>query len=391
MDNSKNLIVAIPRESFPDEHRVAIIPDSISLLGKAGISFQIETGAGDEAGIPDDKYRAKGAEIISDRKTLFDRADVILQVRTPGANPVNGQSDLALMRRGQIVIGLAEALSPGQVLKDMVEKGITLFSMELIPRITRAQAMDVLSSQATVGGYKAVLLAAEALPRMFPMFMTAAGTIAPAKVFIIGAGVAGLQAIATAKRLGAMVKAYDIRAAVKEQVESLGARFVEMELEAGETEDKGGYARAMDETFYRKQRELMAKVVAESDVVIATAAVPGKKAPILITNDMIEKMSSGSVIIDLAAERGGNCEATELGKSIRKFGVTIIGPENLPATVPYHASQMYSKNIATFFLSMIKERKVNIDLEDEIIRETLVMRDGQVVHPVVRKIMGLDK
>jgi NAD(P) transhydrogenase subunit alpha len=295
------------------------------------------------------------------------------------------------MRRGQLVIGLAEALSPGQILRDMVEKGVTLFSMELIPRITRAQAMDVLSSQATVGGYKAVLLAAEALPRMFPMFMTAAGTIAPAKVFVIGAGVAGLQAIATAKRLGAMVKAYDIRAAVKEQVESLGARFVEMELGAGETEDKGGYARVMDETFYRKQRELMAKVVAESDVVIATAAVPGKKAPVLITNEMIEKMSSGSVIIDLAAERGGNCEATELGKSIRKFGVTIIGPENLPATVPFHASQMYSKNIATFFLSMIQERKLNINLEDEIIRETLVMRDGQVVHPAVRKIMGLDK
>jgi NAD(P) transhydrogenase subunit alpha len=257
-----------------------------------------------------------------------------------------------------------------------------------MPRITRAQSMDALSSMANIAGYKAVLTAAENLPRMFPMMMTAAGTITPARVFIIGAGVAGLQAIATAKRLGAVVRAYDIRPAVKEQVESLGGKFVQMELETGDAEDKGGYAKAMDEEFYNKQRELMAKVVAESDAVITTAAVPGKKAPILITGDMVKKMPLGSVVIDLAAERGGNCELTKPGQIITEGGVKVIGPLNMPSDVAYHASQMYAKNISTFLLHLIKDGQLNIDLDDEITRETLLTRGGNIVHPRVQELLA---
>jgi NAD(P) transhydrogenase subunit alpha len=255
---------------------------------------------------------------------------------------------------------------------------VTLFALELLPRITRAQSMDVLSSQATVAGYRAVLLAAMALPKMFPMMMTAAGTITPAKVLVVGAGVAGLQAIATAYRLGAVVSAYDVRPAVKEQVQSLGAKFVEMPLDTAAAEAKGGYAQAMDEEFYRRQRELMARVVAESDVVITTAAVPGKKAPVLVTREMVAGMSPGSVIVDLAAERGGNCELTVPGKPVVENGVTILGPINLPAEIAYHASQLYSKNISTFLLSLVKEGQIQLDMEDEVVRDTLVAKDGKV-------------
>jgi NAD(P) transhydrogenase subunit alpha len=263
-----------------------------------------------------------------------------------------------------------------------------MFSLEMLPRITRAQSMDVLSSMATVAGYKSVLFAAETLPKIFPMFMTAAGTIAPARVFVVGVGVAGLQAIATAKRLGAVVSAYDIRPAVKDQVISLGAKFVEMDLETGDAEDKGGYAKAMDEEFYKKQREMMNKVVAENDVVITTAAVPGKKAPILVTEEMVKGMAPGSVVVDLAAERGGNCDLTKPGETVQVHGVSVIGPLNVPSTVPYHASQMYSKNITTFFQNLVKEGKIELNMEDEIIVDTMVTKGGDVVSARVKELLG---
>ena len=294
------MIIGICKETFPGERRVALIPDAIPKLAKAGLEFLVEQRAGSAAGIPDADYTEKGARLASTRAEVFGAADVVLQVRTLGANPKAGQADLELLRPGQTIIGFAEPLGEPEQARTLAARKVTSFALELLPRITRAQSMDVLSSMATVAGYKAVLLAAEALPRMFPMFMTAAGTVKAAKVLIVGAGVAGLQAIATAKRLGAVVSAYDIRPAVKEQVQSLGARFVEMELEAGAAEDKGGYAKAMDEEFYRKQRELMAKVVAESNVVITTAAIPGRQAPILVTKEMVAGMSPGSVILDLA-------------------------------------------------------------------------------------------
>lgn len=383
------MIVGVCKESFRGERRVAVIPDAIPGLTRRNLQVLVERGAGLEAGIEEPAYEEKGAKIAADRSEVFSSADVILQVRSLGANPDAGRADLESMRSGQTLIGFSEPLSAPQSAQEIAAKGVTSFSMELLPRITRAQSMDALSSMSTVAGYKAVLLAAETLPKMFPMFMTAAGTIKAAKVLIVGAGVAGLQAIATARRLGAVVSAYDIRPAVKEEVQSLGARFVEMELEAGDAEDKGGYAKALDEQFYRKQRELMAKVVAESDVVITTAAVPGRKAPLLVTGAMVKGMAPGSVIVDLAAERGGNCELTKADETAMEHGVTILGPTNLPSTVPYHASQMYARNITTFLMHLVKDGKLELDLEDEITRETLLTRGGEVVHPRVRDLLGL--
>jgi NAD(P) transhydrogenase subunit alpha len=313
---------------------------------------------------------------------------VIAQVRALGANSEAGRADLDLLRKDQVVVGICEPLSEPQAARDLAKCGVTLLSMELMPRITRAQSMDVLSSMATIAGYKAVLLAADQLPRMFPMMMTAAGTLAAARVFIVGAGVAGLQAIATARKLGAVVEAYDVRPAVKEQVQSLGAKFVEMELDAGESEDSGGYAKAMGEEFYRRQREMMMQVVAANDVVITTAAVPGKKAPVLVTQAMVEGMHPGSVVVDLAAERGGNCELTRPGEKVVHQGVTILGPLNIPTTVPYHASQMYAKNLSTFLLHLTRDGELVLDAEDEITAGTLVTRDGDVVHPWVREALG---
>lgn len=379
--------VAVVKETFPGERRVALIPATVPGLLKAGLEVIVEAGAGAAAGFPDSQYTEKGAKVVAKRDEAFD-AECLLQVRSLGANPEGGQADLARLKPGQVVIGLCEPLAMPQLAKQMADRGVTLFSLELVPRITRAQSMDVLSSMATVAGYRAVLLAATALPKMFPMMTTAAGTITPAKVFIIGAGVAGLQAIASARRLGAVVSAYDVRAAVKEQVQSLGGKFVEMPLEAGAAEGQGGYAKAMDEEFYRRQRELMLKVVAENDVVITTAAIPGKKAPILITAEMVAAMAPGSVLVDLAAERGGNCELTRPGETVESGGVTILGPANLPADVPYHASQMFAKNITTFLLHLLKDGKWNLDLNDEIVRETLVTRDGQVVHAKVNEAVG---
>jgi H+-translocating NAD(P) transhydrogenase subunit alpha len=383
------ILVGIPRETFPGEQRVALTPRALDVLSKSGVEFVMESSAGASAGFPDSDYQEKGVRVARSRGEVFEAAEVILQVRTLGANPDAGRADLPLLRRGQAVVGFGEPLSAGAELVQLAERGVTSFAMELIPRITRAQSMDALSSMATVAGYKAVLVAADALPRMFPMLMTAAGTVAPARVFVLGAGVAGLQAIATARRLGAVVSAYDVRPAVREQVESLGARFVAMAIEAGQAEDKGGYAKALGDEFYRRQRELLTEVVRQNDVVITTAAVPGAKSPVLITREMLEGMAPGSVLVDLAAERGGNCDATVPGQTVRVAGVTVMGPTNLPSAVPYHASQMYGRNIATFVRHLIRDGALHIDLEDEITRETLVTHAGEVVHQRVRDLLGL--
>ena len=382
------LRIGFVTESFPGELRVAIIPAALSVFQKTGAEFIMESGAGLQAGFPDAEYAAKGVHLASGQE-VFRTADVLLQVRSPGANPSHGEDDTDAMRKGQTVIGFGEPLTSFDATRLLAERGVTFLSMELMPRITRAQSMDALSSMATIAGYKAVLLAADTLPRMFPMLMTAAGTIVAARALVIGAGVAGLQAIATARRLGAVVSGYDIRAAVKEQVESLGARFVVLDVEAAGAEDKGGYAKAMGEEFYRRQRELMGDVLAGQQVVITTAAVPGRKAPILVTAEMVERMAPGSVIVDIAAERGGNCELTRPGITVDYNGVKILGPINLPSTVPYHASQMYARNIATFLKYLIKDGAVSLDREDVIVRETLVTYGGEVVHPRVREVMGV--
>jgi len=359
---------------------VALVPAALPALKKAGFEVVLEEGAGQAAGYADGEYRDKGARLVASRLEVFTSADVMLFVRGPGANPDRGADDLPFLRSGQVVAGFLEPLSAPDSLQALARTGVTAFALEQIPRTTRAQAMDALSSMATVAGYKAALLAADHLPRMFPMLMTAAGTVAPAHVFVVGAGVAGLQAIATARRLGAVVQAYDVRPAVKEQIQSLGARFVELPLEAGEAETSGGYARVMDEEFYRRQREMMEKVVADSQAVITTAAVPGKPAPKLITADMVSAMEPGSVVVDLAAERGGNCELTVPGQTfVTENGVTIMGPLNLASTVPYHASQMYSRNLTTFLTHIYKNGQLQLEADDPIIRETMVTRGGEVI------------
>jgi NAD(P) transhydrogenase subunit alpha len=385
------MIVGVVKESFPGETRVALVPAMLPQLERAGIDVLIESGAGSAAGFLDSEYENKGAAVVGSRDEIFKRADVLAQVRALGANPEAGRADLEKLRQGQVVIGLAEPLTAEEANRAMALRGVTLFSMEMMPRITRAQSMDVLSSMATIAGYKAVLLAADALPKMFPMMMTAAGTVAPARVFVVGAGVAGLQAIATARKLGAVVEAYDVRPAVKEQVESLGAKFVELELETASSEDAGGYAKELGEDFYKKQREMMLKVVAGSDVVITTAAVPGKKAPILVTAEMVQGMKPGSVIIDLAAERGGNCELTRPGEATIEGGITILGPVNLPASIPYHASQMYAKNITTFLLHLVDDGALKIDRGDEITAGTLITEGGKVVNEMVLEAMDAAK
>ena len=375
--------VGIPKESWPGETRVAVIPAGAATLKKAGLDVAVEAGAGAAAGFPDDAYRQQGAAIV-DRGGLFASSDVLLTVR---AIPISGP-----LRPGQALIGFADPLGAPETVREAAASGASLLSMELMPRITRAQSMDALSSMATITGYKGVLLAANTSPRMFPMLMTAAGTIASARVFIVGAGVAGLQAIATARRLGAKVEAYDVRPAVKEQVQSLGARFVELPIESADAEDKGGYAKAQDESFYRRQREMMLKVVAGNDVVITTALIPGRRAPILVTTEMVEAMSPGSVIVDLAAERGGNCELTRPDELVVHRDVAIVGPSNPPAMVPFHASQMYSKNIVTFLSHLLGKTGAQadalpLDTADEITRETLLTRGGDVVHPRVRDLL----
>ncbi|HEV7221329.1 MAG TPA: Re/Si-specific NAD(P)(+) transhydrogenase subunit alpha [Pirellulales bacterium] len=383
------MIAGVVKESLPGEHRVALVPAAVPPLVKAGWEVVIEPGAGLEAGFPDAAYAEKGARIAADRAEVFATADAVLQVRALGANLELGVTDLELVRPGQILIGFCDPLTAPAAAQQIAARGGVLFAMELVPRITRAQCMDALSSMASIAGYKAVLLAAATLPKIFPMMMTAAGALSPAKVFVVGAGVAGLQAIATARRIGAVVEAYDVRPVVKEQVESLGARFLDLPLETSAAQDRGGYAKQLDESVYQRQRELMLKAMAGNDVVITTAAIPGKKAPILVTAEMVRAMAPGSVIVDLAAERGGNCELTRPDETVVDRGVTVLGPTNLAATVPLHASQMYARNITTFLMHLAKEGKFEFDLSDEITRETLVTRDGEVVHPRVREALGL--
>jgi NAD(P) transhydrogenase subunit alpha len=383
------MIVGVPREIYPRERRVALVPAVIPNLKKAGLEIVVEAGAGILAGYPDAEYVEKGAQLIESRAELFRTADVIVQFLCHGANDKTGIADLALMKEGQVVVGFLRPFGTVQTLQEIAGRGVTAFSVELMPRTTRAQSMDALSSMATICGYRAVVLAADTLPRMFPMLTTAAGTIAPARVLIIGAGVAGLQAIATARRLGAVASAYDMRPAAKEQVQSLGGRFVELPIEAKDAQDARGYGKAQDDSFYQKQRELLGKTVAESDVVITAAVIPGKKSPVLVTKEMVERMALGSVIVDLAAERGGNCELTKPDETVVAHGVTIIGEFNLAATVPYHASALYARNVSAFLQHLVKEGKVQLDLKDEIIRETLVTHEGEVVNARVREFFSL--
>jgi NAD(P) transhydrogenase subunit alpha len=381
------MIVGVPRETYPGERRVALVPAVVPTLQKAGHSVLVELGAGTDAGFLDSEYQAKGATLGS-RSEVFSKADVLVQVLCHGSNDKTGKADLALIRKGQVLVGFLRPLGVGETLAEVARTGATSFAVELVPRTTRAQAMDALSSMGTICGYKAVITAAETLPRIFPMLTTAAGTITPARVFVIGAGVAGLQAIATARRLGAVASAYDMRPAAKEQVQSLGGRFIELPIEAKDAQDQGGYGRAQDESFYARQRELLGRVLAESDVVITAAVIPGKTSPILVTEAMVAKMAPGSVIVDLAAERGGNCELTRAGEVVRHNGVTIIGSLNLASSVPYHASQMYARNLTAFILHLLKDAK-GPDWNDPIVRETLLTRGGEIVNPRVREFLGL--
>ncbi len=382
------MIIGVPEESFDGERRVALVPDVAHALVDKGLDVLIQSGAGVAAGFGDDLYAHRGAQVVSEQ-ALFERADVILQVRTYGANPA-GAADLERLRETQTVIGFTDALDRSERLPALAATGVNLMSMELMPRITRAQSMDALSSMATIAGYKAVLMAADRFPRIFPLLMTAAGTLAPARVLVLGAGVAGLQAIATAKRLGARVSAYDVRDAVKEQINSLGADFVELAVDAGDSEDAGGYATAQDDAFYERQQAALAEVIADVDIVVSTAAIPGMAAPLLVTEAAVEGMAAGSVIVDLAAERGGNCALTQPGQEIESAGVTICGPLNLASTIPAHASQMYAHNIATFLQHLLDdEGQLRLDLEDEITAGTLVARSGAIVHECTLQAQGL--
>lgn len=383
------MIVGVPKEIYPGERRVALVPMVVPNLAKAGFEVVVEAGAGLAAGYPDPQYVEKGARIAADRAAVFAGSDIIVQVLAYGSNDLNGREDVPLLRRDQVLIGFLRPFGAKETVEEIAARGVTAFSVELMPRTTRAQSMDALSAMATISGYKAVLVAADSLPRLFPMMTTAAGTITPARVLVIGCGVAGLQAIATARRLGAVVSAYDVRPAAKEQVQSLGGRFVELPIEAKDAQDARGYATAQGEDFYRRQRELLGKVVGESDVVITAAVIPGKKSPVLVTAEMVKGMAPGSVLLDLAAERGGNCELTQMGKVVVEHGVTIIGAINLASGAPYHASQMYAKNLTTFLLHLVKDNKLQLNMEDEITRETLVTHGGEIVNARVREAFAL--
>jgi NAD(P) transhydrogenase subunit alpha len=383
------MIVGVLNESFDDERRVGVTPTVVPLLKKARMDVLVEAGAGEAAGFRDAEYEQAGARLTSDRGQLFSEAAIILHVRSLQAAVGGEQDHLGLLRPGQVVVGLLHPWAAPEAFRELAAKRVTAFALELLPRIARAQSMDALTSMATATGYRAALLGASLLPKMYPMMITAAGTITPARVFVIGAGVAGLEAISSSRRLGAVVHAYDVRPAVKEQVESLGAKFVELPLESSQAEATSGYARAMGEEFYRRQQELLAQTVAESDVVISTAAVPGKRAPILITAAAVQKMRRGSLIIDLAAETGGNCELTRFGETVEVDGVTILGPRNLPSGVPFHASQMVARNFSAFLQNLVKDGVLHLDLEDAIIRDTLVTHEGEVVSPRIRELLGL--
>jgi NAD(P) transhydrogenase subunit alpha len=373
------MIVSVAKETAPGERRVALVPELVPKLNKAGLEVRVQSGAGALAGFEDPSYQEKGGRVEPE---VFEQADIILKVQPPDAG------DIGRLKEGATLIGFLQPYSNAAGIRALAQRKVTAFAMELMPRITRAQSMDALSAMSTVAGYKAALLAASRLPRFFPLLMTAAGTVTPARVFILGAGVAGLQAIGTAKRLGAVVEAYDTRPVVKEQVESLGAKFVELGLETTDAEARTGYAKAQSEEFYQKQREMMLKYVAAADVVIPTALIPGQRAPVLITEEMVRGMRPGSVIVDLAAEQGGNCALTEPGQEVVKHGVVILGPLNLPSTVPFHASQMYARTVTNFLAHLLKDGKVQFDLSDELTRGPLVTHQGEIVHEVVKAALA---
>ncbi len=369
--------IAVLREQQPDEARVGLVPESVKKLTGQKLEVAVESGAGTRAGFLDAEFQAAGARIESDRNALLASADLLVCINRPE------ERDLRRMKQGAVAVGFFRPLDEPAALAPALEQGLTLFALELVPRITRAQAMDTLSSMATVAGYKAVLLAASHLPRMFPLLMTAAGTIPPARVLVLGAGVAGLQAIATARRLGAVVEAYDVRAAAGEQVRSLGAKFLEVDLGGMQTEDAGGYARELSEEALERGRQLIAKHAAQSDVIITTAQVPGKRAPLLVTEAAVRAMRPGSIIIDLAGSTGGNCALTHPGETYQADGVTIMSPLNLPATVPGHASQLFSRNITSFLALLAKDGAPTMDLNDEILKGACVTHQGQAVNPRV--------
>ncbi len=384
------MIIGIPSEIKTGEKRVAMSPANVQSLTDKSVKILIQADAGSAAGYPDAEYTAAGATVTADRAEIFANSDIILQVQSFGSNNENSDDDLAMVRQGQLIIGMMDPLAAPQAAQAVADKGATAIALELVPRISRAQSMDVLSSMATLAGYKAVLMGASAAPRIFPMLMTAAGTLQPARVLIMGVGVAGLQACATAKRLGAVVEAYDVRPAAREQILSVGAKPVELDLDTGESEGAGGYAKEQGEDFLRRQRELMTEVVAQQDIIITTAAIPGAKSPILVTEDMVKAMKPGAVIVDLAAERGGNCDLTEQGKTVTAHDVTIIGPENVPSELAYHASQMLGKNMQTLLDLIIDDSgKLNLDFNDEIVAGTVVAHDGDVPHPHMRKLLNL--
>ncbi|MBA2776532.1 MAG: Re/Si-specific NAD(P)(+) transhydrogenase subunit alpha [Chloroflexia bacterium] len=381
--------IGVPKETVDGERRVSLIPDTVSRLTGSGVEILVEAGAGEGSSISDDEYAEAGATIVPDAAALFKRANLMIKVQAP-SHGAHGGNEVAAMRPETTLISFLAPLVNHDLVKALAQQRITSFSMDAVPRTTRAQTMDAISAMTTISGYKAVLLAADHLPKFFPLLMTAAGTIRPAKVLIIGAGVAGLQAIATARRLGAVVEAYDTRPVVKEQVESLGAKFVEIDTGSSDTQDAGGYARAATEEELRRQQEGLNGRIAESDVVITTALVPGRPAPRLIPASAVAAMRTGSVIVDLAAESGGNCELTEPGETVVREGVTIIGLLNLPSTMPVHASQMYARTIQNLLGLMIKDGKLNLNMEDDIIRGMCVTLDGEIVHEQTRKAMGLD-
>ena len=384
-----DVIIAVTRELVTGEKRVSLCPNNVQSLIEAGAELWIEHDAGAQAGFSDTDYQSVGAKIISDRDKLFAGADIILQVQGFGSNTENAEQDLKRLKAKQLIIGMMDPLAQPQAASQVAKTGATAIALEMVPRISRAQSMDVLSSMATLAGYRSVLLGAEAAPRILPMLMTAAGTLQPARVLIMGVGVAGLQACATAKRLGAVVEAYDVRPAAREQIISVGATPVELDLPTESSEGAGGYAKEQTEEFLELQRKLMTEVVARQDIIITTAAVPGAKSPILVTKEMLKAMKSGSVVVDMAAERGGNCELTKMGQTVVEHGVTILGPENMASDVAYHASQMYGKNIQTLLELILKDGNINLDFDDEIVAGTVVAHDGEVPHPHMRKLLDL--
>ena len=380
------MVIAVPKEIMPGENRVATVPDVVPKLIKAGFEVHIEKNAGINAGFTDEKYISAGAKIVDNLQDLYSSADIVFKVQRPLDHPDQKKHELDLMKEGTILVTFLYPLNYSDVARKCAEKGIEVISMDMIPRTTLAQKMDALSSQANIAGYKSVVMCADTLGKIFPLMMTAAGTISPAKVVIMGAGVAGLQALGTAKRLGAVVEVSDIRPAVKEEVQSLGGRFIEVETDES-MQDAGGYAKEASEEFLKKQKELIFKHITEADIVITTALVPGKKAPVLVTEEMVKNMRPGSVVLDMAVEFGGNCEVSERGKTVKKYGVTIIGEPNLPSMVPYHSSELYSKNLLSLITHIGKEGKIELNLEDEIVKGSLITYKKEVVNPRVKEFV----